>query len=315
MSKPLVSVIIPCYNGEKFVHRLFDSLLGQSFQNIEIFFINDGSTDQTEKVVSTYISKFEHLGIKFTYMYQENAGQAAALNNALKLFTGDYLVWPDSDDFYYPNSLENFINFMVENPQFKIVRCKTNFICEESEQILGTFSLDNPNEDAFEDCLLERNFLFCPISFMIDAKAFLKILPSREIFVSRGGQNWQMLLPMLYYYPCGYIKEVNANYLVRSSSHSRNLYSIDDFLERRLLHKEILVNTLSNISLAEKDSQYYSRILDDKYCRIFYQEYLNRYLFGRAFFAFLKIRDKQIADCLYILRLFKCKLKSLLIRN
>ena len=82
-----VSIITPCFNGEKFISRYFDSILEQTYKNIEVIFINDGSTDTTEKIVEQYISTFNKHGIEFIYIYQENKGQAAALNNGLKKFS------------------------------------------------------------------------------------------------------------------------------------------------------------------------------------------------------------------------------------
>ena len=73
-----VSIITPCFNGEGFVERYLNSILNQTYKNIELIFINDGSTDRTEKVVKSYIIKFEEKGMKLIYIYQENAGQAAA---------------------------------------------------------------------------------------------------------------------------------------------------------------------------------------------------------------------------------------------
>jgi glycosyltransferase involved in cell wall biosynthesis len=92
-----VSIITPCYNGESFVSRYLDTILNQSYNNLELILVNDGSTDQTEAIVMSYKPKFKEVGIEFIYMYQEHAGQAAALNQGLKIFTGDYLTWPDSD--------------------------------------------------------------------------------------------------------------------------------------------------------------------------------------------------------------------------
>jgi len=68
MNEKLVSIITPCYNGEKFINRYLDSLLGQTYSNIEIIFINDGSTDKTEEIVFSYKDNFKKKGIKFIYI-------------------------------------------------------------------------------------------------------------------------------------------------------------------------------------------------------------------------------------------------------
>src|SRR5690554_883131 len=110
-----VSIITPCYNGERFVSRYLDTIVNQSYKNIEFIFVNDGSTDQTEAIVMSYKPKLIEAGIEFIYVYQDNAGQAVALNQGLKLFTGDYLTWPDSDDILSVDSIEKKVKFLKEH--------------------------------------------------------------------------------------------------------------------------------------------------------------------------------------------------------
>lgn len=88
---PLVSIMTPCYNGEKFVGRYLDSVLAQTYDNIEVVLIDDGSTDNTAPIVKSYIPKFESKGYKLIYVYQENSGAASAINKAMPLVTGDFI--------------------------------------------------------------------------------------------------------------------------------------------------------------------------------------------------------------------------------
>ena len=96
----LVSLITPCYNGEKHIGRLLNSILEQTYPNIEHYVIDDGSTDNTADVIKSYIEKYEAKGYSLTYVFQNNSGQSVAINNGLKLIKGEYLLWPDSDDYY-----------------------------------------------------------------------------------------------------------------------------------------------------------------------------------------------------------------------
>jgi len=80
IATPLVSIITPCYNGESYLERYFNSVLNQTYSNLELIFINDGSIDRTEEIALSYQNIFEQKGIRYVYLYQENAGQAAALN-------------------------------------------------------------------------------------------------------------------------------------------------------------------------------------------------------------------------------------------
>ena len=129
-SKPLVSIITPCYNGTTYVHRLVESVLNQTYDHIELIFINDGSTDNTEEIVLSYKSKFEERGIGFTYVYQENAGQAAAVNKGLKIFKGEYLTWPDSDDWMTEDCIEKKVDFLEQHPEYGMVMCRIAVVDE-----------------------------------------------------------------------------------------------------------------------------------------------------------------------------------------
>ena len=103
--EPLVSVVTPCYNGEKYISRFLDSVINQTYDNVEVILVNDGSIDKTEEIALNYKSKFEKRGYKYIYIYQKNAGQAAAINQGLKVLQGKYLIWPDSDDILDKNAL------------------------------------------------------------------------------------------------------------------------------------------------------------------------------------------------------------------
>ena len=102
---PLVSIVIPVYNGSNYVREAIDSALEQTYDNIEILVVNDGSTDNTEKIVKTY-------GEKLRYFYKENGGVATALNLGIKEAKGEYISWLSHDDMYYPNKIENQISYL-----------------------------------------------------------------------------------------------------------------------------------------------------------------------------------------------------------
>ena len=126
--KPLVSIISPCYNGETYVGRFLDSILAQNYPNIEVIIINDGSKDKTENVILSYKQKFEDKGYKFYYIYQNNAGQSAAINQGLKVFHGKYMTWIDSDDVLVSDAISEKVSFMEKNPTIGLAICKIKVI-------------------------------------------------------------------------------------------------------------------------------------------------------------------------------------------
>ncbi len=98
---PKVSIIIPVYNGSEYVKEAIESALNQTYKNIEIIVVNDGSNDngKTDKIVKKYIDKIK-------YFKKENGGVSTALNLGIKQMTGDYFSWLSHDDRYYPNKIE-----------------------------------------------------------------------------------------------------------------------------------------------------------------------------------------------------------------
>ena len=100
---PLVSIIIPVYNGENYVAEAIDSALAQTYDNIEIIVVNDGSEDRTDEICKSY-------GNKIRYFKKENGGTSTALNLGIKNMNGEYFSWLSHDDKYYPNKIKRQAN-------------------------------------------------------------------------------------------------------------------------------------------------------------------------------------------------------------
>ncbi|MBR2704784.1 MAG: glycosyltransferase [Clostridia bacterium] len=106
--KPKVSIIMPVYNGGKYVSMAIDSALRQTYDNIEIVVVNDGSKDNTDEVCRSY-------GEKIKYIKKENGGVSTALNRGIQEMTGDYFSWLSHDDLYYPEKVETEVNYLINN--------------------------------------------------------------------------------------------------------------------------------------------------------------------------------------------------------
>lgn len=252
MEKGLVSIVTPCYNGEEYIDTFAKAVLAQTYSNIELIFVDDGSKDKTKEIINSYKSEFEKKNIRYLYIYQENKGQAAALNTGLKEVKGEFLTWPDSDDILYKNSIEKRVEFFKKNPQYDLVRNEVNIVDFDTKQKVGEFKLKvkDRTENIFENLIFYKKIFYSPISYMIRTEKFLKLNPERKIFVTRFGQNWQMLLPISYYSKCGYLDEVLCDYIVRQNSHSRQKYkTIHEELSKLDKHIEILREVLTPMNL------------------------------------------------------------------
>lgn len=118
---PLVTVIIPVYNGGKFLEEALQSVFDQTYQNIEIVVVDDGSTDNTAEIAQSFS--------QVHYIYQENQGVSVARNTAISRAGGEYIAFLDADDIWMPDKLSIQIEYMLGNPEFRITTTdKTNFL-------------------------------------------------------------------------------------------------------------------------------------------------------------------------------------------
>jgi glycosyltransferase involved in cell wall biosynthesis len=288
-TNPLVSIITPCYNGESYVHRLLDSILNQTYKNIEFIFVNDGSTDNTEEIVLAYKDKFEKAGIKFIYIFQENKGLGGAIDAGLKQFTGDYLCWLDSDDYLDSVSIEKRMLFLENNIEYGCVSSNANVFSENNLDVPLYKIADNIKnkfaENHFIPLLLGES-IFCSGCHMIRSTAFLDVNPRREIYPARRGQNWQMLLPVFYKYKRAFIDEPLYNYIIYENSMSRRDNTLEKALFRCDEHEEIIKNTLSSINMEKCDKENIVKIIETKYIR-------------QRFLIACKFNDKQLMKVNY----------------
>jgi len=105
---PLVSIVIPVYNGSNYMREAIDSALSQTYSNIEVIVVNDGSTDNTREIALSY-------GDKIRYFEKENGGVSTALNLAIREMKGEYFSWLSHDDVYYPNKVEDEIDALKKS--------------------------------------------------------------------------------------------------------------------------------------------------------------------------------------------------------
>lgn len=138
----MVSIIVPVYNAEKTLCKCIDSILGQTFEDIEVLLINDGSKDNSEKICLEYASK----DARVKYFFQENSGPSAARNKGLEEAKGQYIQFVDSDDFIEENMTEKLVNEMLKS-NVDLVICGYKAVgmknTKQIRYIPEIFSLDN----------------------------------------------------------------------------------------------------------------------------------------------------------------------------
>lgn len=274
--RELVSIVTPCYNTGKYIHRLLDSVLEQTYPNIEMFVIDDGSTDNSEEVIKSYIQKFNNRGYQLSLIRQNNSGQSVAIKEGMRLISGKYFVWPDSDDFYASCSA---ISRMVDafeqlGDDYGLVRTQENLLEDDSFKVIGCngkgADVEYERLQLFEDCLYCKNgFYFCSGAYMTDFQK-LKKASTLDIYTDKNaGQNWQLMLPLLYNYKCYTIQEPLYNVVVRLASHSRGQYAgFEKTIMKINSYEQTILETLKRINgLPLKNRETYSIEIIKKYCK------------------------------------------------
>jgi len=122
MAPPLVSVIMPVYNGELYLSAAIDSIIAQTYQPVEIIAVDDGSTDGTTQI----IRKYENV----RYFYQTNRGVTAARNNGISHARGDMIAFLDQDDIWLPHKLTAQVNYLLEHPEVGFVLARQKLFIE-----------------------------------------------------------------------------------------------------------------------------------------------------------------------------------------
>lgn len=145
MNTPLISVIVPAYNIEKYIGKCLDSILNQTYRNLEIIVVDDGSKDDTGVIIDGYSKKDN----RFRIIHQENRGLSGARNSALMIATGEYIGYVDGDDSISPDMYEKMLNACIDNDA-ELAVCgydcvdEDGFLLDEGSE--SSLHLSNPDD-------------------------------------------------------------------------------------------------------------------------------------------------------------------------
>ena len=172
---PLVSIIIPVYNGSNYLSEAIDSALKQTYKNIEILVINDGSNDNglTEQIALSY-------GQKIKYFYKENGGVSSALNFGIEKMQGEYFSWLSHDDLYFENKIEKQVELLAKNQNHlpnAVVYNQSILVNAKGQKLKSRkwkYKSKVYNGKEFYRLNLKKAYALCGLSFLVPKKAFLE---------------------------------------------------------------------------------------------------------------------------------------------
>lgn len=208
MSKDLVSVIIPTYNRSKMLIKAITSVQKQTYKNIEIIVVDDGSTDDTKRVVKKINDK------RVKYFYKRNGGPSASRNLGLKHSKGEFITFLDDDDEYIPGKIEKQVSFLQKNPQLGF--CYSNMIVVYKNQ--RSLLLNETKKNTYINLLLDGTG-----SFVTTQTIFIR----RKVYTKVGFFDWKVEPAEDYDYSLRCAKMFNFGYINKPLTlyylHDRNI--------------------------------------------------------------------------------------------
>ena len=174
MQEPLVSVIMPAYNAEKYISESIESVLAQSYKNWELLITDDRSTDNTQQIIKEYAIKDQRIKL---FINDQNGGAGVARNNSIKQASGRFIAFLDADDQWLPEKLTKQISFMLKN---NYAFTFTAYQKMEAEHLKGVIS--PPSITTYKK-LLSSNVIGC-LTAVYDSdllgKHFMPLIRKRQ---------------------------------------------------------------------------------------------------------------------------------------
>lgn len=219
----LVSVVIPVFNAADFFREALDSVLCQTYENLEIIIVDDGSTDGSEKICDEYAREDKRIIVH----HQENKGLSAARNRGLDIMTGEAVAFLDADDAYHPDFVKNMINTMVSE-RCDLVICRyTSFFTKERMNI----GRNDQAKPSIDEGVYDRvSALRALVEKRINNHVWNKLYRS---------QLWESIR-----FPVGHVYE-DIDITFRILDQCEKTFVIDDSLYKRRKHPGAITDTIT----------------------------------------------------------------------
>lgn len=238
LENPLVSVIIPSYNSRQWVGKALDSVLAQTYQNLEIIVVDDGSTDDTAEFIKTNYGANERVH----YFNQPNGGVSVARNFGIQQAKGDLISFLDADDWLLPEKVARQVNFLLIHPEYQIAYC--DFWCvadggkEKLELPTGGRLIKGVSGNILAD-LLGRTMI-APHAALLYHECLIKAGGFKEDLMY--GEDWEFWLRLAGLgFQFGFLPQRDVVYRLRSDSRSTKNFQVQLFRNRtcRYISEEI----------------------------------------------------------------------------
>jgi glycosyltransferase involved in cell wall biosynthesis len=214
IQKGLVSIIIPCFNTAQYLPQAIESVLNQTYSNLEIIVIDDGSTDNTKNVIKPFLNDI-------MYIYKDNGGPASARNLGITSSRGEFIAFLDADDYWLPEKLTNQVSFLMKNPQFDMVH--SNLLISRKDRELYSPILKNkvPSGKVFSELFLDNHIY--NLTVIIRRICFLKTGGLDENKKLIGIEDYDFWLRIALLFKIGFINKIVAVYNIHDNNLSNEI--------------------------------------------------------------------------------------------
>lgn len=226
---PLVSVVIPAYNAEKFIQDTLESVRSQTYQNIEVIVVDDGSHDQTAAIVETFAQRDSRIRL----LRQANAGVSMARNYAIQAARGEYIAPLDADDVWYPQKLEKQVHCFLRSPDSVGMVYAWSADIDIKNAMTGGFCAWNVEGEILIP-LLYSNYLGNGSSPLIRRSCFQQVgnySMTMKAANAEGCADWDLYLRIAEQYEIRVVPELLIGYRQHSSSMSGSVMPLQRSFE------------------------------------------------------------------------------------
>lgn len=256
----LVSVIVPVYNSSAYLQKCVDAVLSQSYANLEVILVDDGSTDNSWEM----IKEFEKNDPRVKGFHKENNGSSSARNLGIEVATGEYICFCDSDDYYEPQIVDSLSKVFDEYPEAVIAQCMAVCRNENGELFSGPLKdsgkiVKETSTEYFRELLLHLgDSSFCTKMIKSD---FMKKYRFSE---GRLNEDFELLVKMLQDFDAIYTYEITGyNIMLTFGSNTRNVYRnlfYDCMIENSDTAYKIVSEKYPNLLTEARKFQLYQRL-------------------------------------------------------
>lgn len=265
--RPLISIIIPIYNSEKYLDRCIESIVNQTYKNLEIILINDGSSDNCPKICDAWAKKDNRIKV----IHKENEGVSIARNIGINNSKGEYITFIDSDDYIDSKMYEKMLE-KLNNTDTKLCFCDINIV--NFDQTITKFNFNNETiitkKDFFETVFNNNAMNFAVWNKLISRKLIGNIRFDSNIYIREDAlflfECIEKIDKICYLNECLYFYQMDSN----STLHQNNIRKMISSLDATAKMIEILKNNQINNYLEEQCNyicrfyKYKSRLEEEK---------------------------------------------------